>query len=53
MIGLCLVWLEMSLVWLEMSLVLPEITIGLISLYIYAYARIHTCTYIYMTLWHS
>jgi hypothetical protein len=38
------VWLEMRLVWLEMSLVWPEITVGLISQYIDAYARIHTCT---------
>jgi len=62
MIGLCLlwpemslvwlemslVWLEMSLIWLEMSLVWPEITVGLISLYIDAYAGIHTCTHIYI-----
>jgi len=47
-----LVWPEMSLVWPEMSLVWPEITVGQISLYIDAYACIHTCTYLYMTLWH-
>jgi hypothetical protein len=67
MIGLChlwpemsLVWPEMSLIWLEMSLVLlemslvwPEIPVGRISLYIDAYACSHTCTHIYMALWHS
>ena len=45
--------IEMSLVWPEMSLVWPEITVGLKSLYIDAYARIHICTHIYMALWHS
>ena len=48
-----LVWLEVSLIWLEMSLIRPEITVGLISQYIDAYARIHTCTHTYTALWHS
>jgi hypothetical protein len=51
--GLCLLWPEMSLVWPEMSLVWLEITVSLKSLYIDVYTRIHTCTHIYMALWHS
>jgi len=60
MIGLCLLWPEINLVWPELSLVWPEIslvwpgiTVSLISWYIDAYAGIHTCTHIYMALWHS
>jgi hypothetical protein len=40
-----LVWPEVSLVWPEVSLVWPEITVGLKSLYIDAYTRIHACTH--------
>jgi len=56
MIGLCLlwlemslVWLEMSLVWLEMSLVWPEITVGLIkSIHRCVRTQSHLYSYIYV-----
>jgi len=57
MIGLCLLWPEMSLVWPEVSLVWPEVSlvwpeiaVSLKSLYI---AHAFTLVLIYMALWHS
>lgn len=47
MIGLSLLWLDMSRIWPEVSFVCLEIAIALKGLYIDAYACIHSCSHIY------